>query len=737
MSGIIGAYQPDGSAVERSTLRRMMARIAHRGPDGQHLWSEGSVGLGHCMRHVTPESCHDMQPRRYDAGAVVLVADARIDNRAELMRQLEIGEPHRVASGAQGLEDRTPEDRTSHGKTSHGKRGVPDSELILRAYQRWGAHCAEHLVGAFAFALWDAAEHRLLCTRDPMGVRPLYYHHGAEGHILVASEIKAILAHAAAHAELNEERLLDLLLRVRTDREATMYRDVRRLPPGHCLVATPSGMAVEPYWTLTPDPSVGASWSDDDYAEGFRERFRAAVCCRTRSAGPVGADLSGGLDSSAVACVARDDLAGSGRSPLHAFSYRFGRAPESDERAYAAAVLNQGGFTPHWLSGDNRGPLSDLDTIYGSVVDDYLVSGMHYMIWASYEAAEEAGVRVMLNGFDGDTTVSHGILRLRELAAGGNWEAFAREVRALVERHRDLDHCQPFEELLGSANALYNTFARPQLQSLAENKQWAQFARSAYALHQYLGVSPLALARQHGRALFLPQAVWRVASSVRERMKAHKGESLHADETTKEPDNGERAPFGLELLRDEVVRRWAFEDRIRKAREERPALGEHATVNQTVRARQQARFNTPSLAEGLEAMNHYGAHFGIEPRMPFMDVRLIRYCLALPSEQSLQDGWTRAVLRQAMTGILPEAVRLRVGKARMWAANRQGLLVANEDLLRCHVHDLGPLEAFVDREYLLRLYTDRDDLNPHDFMLLQRTAVLAAWTKLRFSGYDA
>jgi asparagine synthase (glutamine-hydrolysing) len=393
---------------------------------------------------------------------------------------------------------------------------------------------------------------------------------------------------------------------------------------------------------------------------------------------------------------------------------------------------------------------------------------MHYMIWASYEAAEQAGVRVMLNGFDGDTTVSHGVLRLRELVQRGKWTAFAHEVRALVERHSDLDHHQPFEELLGSANALYNTFARPQLQTLAETKQWARFARAAYALNQHLGVSPWALARQHGRALVLPQAVRDAASSIQGSMLMRNGGPSPADkggaspaETTKKPGGAEEAPFGLALLREEVVRRWAVEDRIREARKAGPAPNDQAApsgrptasdrsaasdpsagnkstaANETVRTRQRARFAMPSLAEGLEAMNHYGAHFGVAPRMPFMDVRLIRYCLALPSDQSLKDGWTRVVFRRAMSGILPERIRMRVGKARMWAANKQGLLEANADPLRRHVHDLGPLEAFVDKDELLRLYMGRDDLKPHDFILLQRTAALAAWTKLRFRDYDA
>jgi asparagine synthase (glutamine-hydrolysing) len=115
-----------------------------------------------------------------------------------------------------------------------------------------------------------------------------------------------------------------------------------------------------------------------------------------------------------------------------------------------------------------------------------------------------------------------------------------------------------------------------------------------------------------------------------------------------------------------------------------------------------------------------------------MDVRLIRFCLALPARQSLQGGWTRVILRRAMEGILPESVRRRVGKARMWAANRNALLSQNEEALQRHVEDLGPLARYVSARQVKSLFADRYHLKPHEFILLQRTVTLAAWTKLRF-----
>ena len=144
MSGIVGIYYVDGRPVERGTVQGMVSAMAHRGPDGLTTWHEGAVGLGHAMLHTTPESLHEAQPLVHRRGDLVLTADARIDNRADLIRALR---PPR------------PDDRP-----------ITDAELILAAYEQWGAECPKHLLGAFAFAIWDAREQRLFCTRDHFGV---------------------------------------------------------------------------------------------------------------------------------------------------------------------------------------------------------------------------------------------------------------------------------------------------------------------------------------------------------------------------------------------------------------------------------------------------------------------------------------------------------------------------------------------------------------------------------------
>ncbi|MDQ3661541.1 MAG: asparagine synthetase B, partial [Actinomycetota bacterium] len=138
MSAIVGVFHPDGRMVDRGTVGKMLESIAHRGPDGSGEWTEGSVGLGHRMLHTTPESLHEKLPlakRNF-----VITADARIDNREELLKAL--------------------------GFTDGPNKKVSDSELILGAYERWGERCPERLLGDFAFVVWDMRRRTVFCARD-------------------------------------------------------------------------------------------------------------------------------------------------------------------------------------------------------------------------------------------------------------------------------------------------------------------------------------------------------------------------------------------------------------------------------------------------------------------------------------------------------------------------------------------------------------------------------------------
>lgn len=411
MSGLIVLVYGDGRPVERDDAARMLAALEHRGPDGGSLWVEGPVALGHRMLRTTPESFHEQLPLAVRSCALVITADARIDNRDELFALLDL------------------QDRPAHT--------IADSELILAAYMRWGERCPERLLGDFAFAIWDGRRRALFCARDHFGVKPLYYHAG-EGLFACASEIKALLCLAEVPRRLNELRVADHLAGLVEDPESTFYRDILRLPAAHALCFSPAGVRRWGYWALDEDRELSLG-SDGEYIEGFRAHFNEAVGCRVRGAPSIGTLLSGGLDSSAIACTARNQLAAAGQR-VHTFSAIFPNLPEVDrrwldERCFQEAVLATGGFEAHAVEVDRFSPLVDIDELIQQQDEAFLGPNL-YIHWALYNAAQQHGIRVLLDGIDGDTTVSYGYDQLAELARTGRWWQLAREAGHLARRRQ-------------------------------------------------------------------------------------------------------------------------------------------------------------------------------------------------------------------------------------------------------------------------------------------------------------
>ncbi len=150
MSGIVGVFLRDGRPVDNPALARMLQAMDYRGPDGSSIWSEGALGLGHLMLCSTPESIEEKLPKSNETSRLVITADARIDNRDELLAGLAV--------------------------TTGLRQAISDSDLILLAHERWGEGAPEKLIGDFAYCIWDRVQKELFCCRDAFGVRPLYYY---------------------------------------------------------------------------------------------------------------------------------------------------------------------------------------------------------------------------------------------------------------------------------------------------------------------------------------------------------------------------------------------------------------------------------------------------------------------------------------------------------------------------------------------------------------------------------
>jgi asparagine synthase (glutamine-hydrolysing) len=409
MSGIVGIFRRDNEAVAEIDLRDMLAAIAHRGPDASGTWCEGPVGLGNCLLWTTPESLEEKLPSARCSGLHVIAADARIDNRDDLL-------------GALGVK--------------HNPAVLTDSDLILLAYDRWGEKCPAHLIGDFSFAIWDKREGKLFCARDSAGIRSFYYY-TSPGIFAFASEIKALRVLPEIPAVLNELRVADYLINLYEDRAMTFYKDIFRLPASSTLTVTRTRMQIRQYWTL--DSSRELRLKDDrEYTDAFREVFTEAVKCRVRSAFPVGSALSGGLDSSAIACTARNLLiANKPEASLHTFSIIFPDLPEQDlrvidERPYIDAVLATGHFQSHLIHGDRLSPMEDVSRVHHHLDEANFAPNL-YLHWGMYRAARHNGVRVFLDGLDGDTTVSHGFEYLEELARRFRWKQLNTEASLLAK----------------------------------------------------------------------------------------------------------------------------------------------------------------------------------------------------------------------------------------------------------------------------------------------------------------
>jgi asparagine synthase (glutamine-hydrolysing) len=414
VSGIAGVFWRDGRPVDNPALARMLQAMDYRGPDGSSTWNEGALGLGHLMLRSTPESRQEKLPKSDVTNRLVITADARIDNRDELLAGLAV--------------------------TTGIRQAVDDSDLILLAHERWGEGAPEKLIGDFAYCIWDRFEKELFCCRDAFGVRPLYYYL-SEKIFAFASEIRPLLELDEVPRRLNEVMVADYLIGMEDDQAITFYKGIFRLPPAHFIIVGPSRVRIRRYWSpdLSQELRLG---SDEEYAEAFRDVFVEAVRCRLRSAYPVATTLSGGLDSSGVTCVARDLLRGEEKGPLRTLSMVYDQVQECDERVFIDVVVAQGGVEPFYLPSDHAAPLPYFGlTSYDDHDDPF--DAPNFFLISGLAKLSDLKIRVALDGFDGDNTVSHGYAYWPELAYKGKVVAMIREVRALSSRQ----NC-PFLDLL-------------------------------------------------------------------------------------------------------------------------------------------------------------------------------------------------------------------------------------------------------------------------------------------------
>jgi len=284
MCGLVALLHLDGRPVDPRELVAMRDLLEHRGPDEAGSFVDGSVGLGQLMLHSTPESLHETLPWKDPQSGLVITADARIDNREELLSKLK--------------------DRLSRPASLPQGADLSDSFLILEAYKRWGEACVDHLLGDFAFVIWDGRRQKLYCARDHMGIRPFYYYLTNDLFVFASSALGVVSVNAVPK-RINELRIADYLVPELegADKTCTWFEEVWRMPPAHIATLSDIGFQMREYWQPDPEFELKLA-SDEEYTDAFEEVLTTAIKARTRSHKPCASMLSGGLDSSTIVGIA-------------------------------------------------------------------------------------------------------------------------------------------------------------------------------------------------------------------------------------------------------------------------------------------------------------------------------------------------------------------------------------------------------------------------------------------------
>jgi asparagine synthase (glutamine-hydrolysing) len=368
MCGICGIVSLSSEfPLRQPVLQQMNNTLQHRGPDDEGYYIDANQGVGLAMRRLSIiDLTTGQQPIANEDKSIWIVFNGEIYNHLEVRRRLE--------------------------QKGHIFSTRSDTEAILHAYEQYGVDCVDYLNGMFAFAIWDSHRNRLFIARDRIGIKPLYYYYNSKVFIF-ASELKAILAHPGVPREIDFTALDQFLTLEYIPSPRSIFKSIYKLPPGHRIILEyGSALQVEQYWNITFQPT---NLSEDDSIEQLTELIRDAVKIRLMSEVPLGAFLSGGIDSSTVVAFMSELM----EMPVKTFSIGFGD-PTYNELPYARLVADAFNTQHHeeYLEGDISEMamrlVSHFDEPFGdfSIFPTYLVSEMarqHVTVALSGDGGDE------------------------------------------------------------------------------------------------------------------------------------------------------------------------------------------------------------------------------------------------------------------------------------------------------------------------------------------------------------
>ncbi len=414
MCGIAGVIGDEGSA---NYVLSMLGQQSHRGPDGEGVWGKSisagsSIRLGHKRLSILDLSDAGRQPMVDATGNFVLTFNGELYNYIEVRAEL-------IALGV-------------------NFRSHTDSEVLLEAYKQWGAECLQRFNGMFAFALYDQVRGVLFCARDRYGEKPFLFGAG-QGFFAFASEYKALLQHPGLSLDIDEWRLIRAAHNASTGLDAdrqTVFNDVQQLLPGEAMEVDVRLLKrrIWRYWQVEPGEMRNVP-NEQVVFDEFRELLIDSVRLRMRSDVPVGSCLSGGLDSSAIVCIARQLLGQD--AEYHTFTGRF-PGTAADEWSYASQVVEATGVHSHIVEPVVDGFLQELPQFLWA--NELPVgSSSQYAQWNVFRLAKEQGVTVLLDGQGADETLGgyeqYFFRYIEALRNAGDTERLARELPMIRERY--------------------------------------------------------------------------------------------------------------------------------------------------------------------------------------------------------------------------------------------------------------------------------------------------------------
>lgn len=405
MSGILALFHRNKCSASKAQLENMASVILHRAVDGVNYWANGEIALGQCLFITNNENNEEAVLLEDPESGLVIAADARLYNRQEMIGHLK---PHLK------------------------NRNVSDNEIILRAYQRWGTACCDYLTGDYAFVIADTGNHRIFCSRDHFGVRPLYYYLSTE-LLVIASEPQAILRVKGVPHELNRGRIADYLVTQLEgiNKTETFYRDVKRLPPAHWLLVGHENTESRQYWLPCPDSHIHFD-SDEEYIEAFEDVLTQAIDDRLCACDRIMALQSGGIDSSCIVAIARKLSKEHGYNEISIISALADTSVNSiTESNYIRQFHDYIGGSRHTITLNDallfeREFFGIIDNLV-EPFDDMLV------IFQMYHFAKQNGCRVLIDGLDGDMLFSLPARYPANLIRQGKLFTAIREVNGLWE----------------------------------------------------------------------------------------------------------------------------------------------------------------------------------------------------------------------------------------------------------------------------------------------------------------